>query len=177
MKINIGSKNKVKIQALQEAVQDYDFLKNAEVRGIEIDSEVSDQPKSAEETIKGAMNRAKKAYKDCKYSFGLEDGLMKVPMTKTDYMNICACAIFDGKEFHIGLGSAYEYPHEVARLVFEEGLDIEQAFYKTGLSKNPKLGSAEGAISVLTHGRLNRKGYTKQAIMMALIHLENEKLF
>ncbi len=129
------------------------------------------------ETIQGAMNRATNAFSDCQYSFGLESGLMKVSHTKTGYMDFCACAIYDGKNHHLGLSSAFEYPLEVTQLVFKKGLDINQAFYKTGLTKDPKVGSAGGAIGILTKGRLLRKDYTKQAITMALIHLENKKIF
>lgn len=175
MKINIGSKNDVKVEAVRETIRDYDFLLNARVTGVDADSDVSEQPKSIDETIRGAMNRAKNAFKDCEYSFGIEDGLMQVPNTKTNYMNICACVIYDGQNFHIGLSSAFEYPDEVTKLVFKEGLDINQAFYKIGLTKNSKVGSAEGAIGILTHGRLLRKEYTKQAIIMTLIHLENRE--
>ena len=102
---------------------------------------------------------------------------MKIPNTKTDYMNVCVCVIFDGKENHIGLSSAFEYPKEVTKLVFKEGLDINQAFYKVGLTKNQKVGSSEGAIGILTKGRVPRKEHPKQAISMALIHLENAHLF
>lgn len=177
MKINVGSQNDVKVSAVREVIRDYDFLLNAEVSGLEVSSEISEQPKSLDETIRGAMNRARNAFQSCDYSFGLEDGLMNVPNTKTDYMNVCACAIYDGQNYHIGLSSAHEYPHDVTKLVFDEGLDINQAFKKTGLTENLKVGSAEGAIGILTHGRLLRKEYTKQAITTALIHVENSKLF
>ncbi len=177
MRINVGSQNDVKVSAVREAIRDYDFLSKVEVSGLEVSSEISEQPKSVDETIRGAMNRARNAFQNCEYSFGLEDGLMRVPNTKTDYMNVCACAIYDGQNYHVGLSSAFEYPPNVTRLVFDEGLDINQAFHKVGLTKNPKVGSAEGAIGILTHGRLLRKEYTKQAIMMALIHVENSKKY
>jgi len=51
---------------------------------------------------------------------------------------------------------------------------MNQAFSRAGLTNNPKLGSQEGAVGLLTKGRLTRKEYTKQAIRTALIHLENE---
>lgn len=177
MKINVGSKNKIKIAAVKETIRDYDFLSKAIVTGREAQSEVPDQPQSMKETIQGAISRATNAFTDCHYSFGLESGLMKVPQTKTGYMDFTACAIYDGKQHHLGLSSAFEYPIKVTRLVLNKGLDINQAFFKTGLTDNPKLGSAEGAIGFLTKGRLPRKDYTKQAIATALIHLENKKLY
>lgn len=177
MKINVGSKNKVKVDAIREVIQDYEFLAKAEVASLEAPSGVADQPKSLEETVRGAMNRARKAFKGCDYSVGIEAGLMKVPNTKTEYMNATMCAIYDGEKYHLGMASAFEYPKEVTRLVVEEGLDINDAFYRAGLTKDSRVGATEGAIGILTKGRLPRKEYTKQAISMALIHLENSKLY
>ncbi len=177
MKINIGSKNKVKIEAVRELIQDYDLFSKAEIIPQSANSEVAEQPKSLTETIAGAKNRAKNAFNDCDYSFGIEDGLMHVPGAKTDYMNITACAIYDGKDYHLGLSPAFEYPPKITKLVLEKGLDINQAFYQTKLSENPQVGSAEGAVGILTKGRLPRKECIKQAVMMALIQIENAGLF
>ena len=175
MKICVGSTNQVKIEAVREALSEYGL--DAEIISVKASSDVSEQPKSLDETIKGAMNRAKNAFSNCTYSIGLESGLVPIPHTKTGYMDICACAIYDGKEFHLGMSSAFEYPREMTRLVFEENLDIDQAAFKTGLTKNPDVGSKEGVIGILTKGRLLRKDYTKQAVVTALIHLENPHLF
>ena len=172
MKIKVGSSNKIKIAAVQEMLQDYPHLKAAAVFAVEIQSGVADQPKSLEETIRGAMNRAKGAFQDCKYSFGIESGLMAVPNTKTGFMDVCVCAIFDGEEYHLGLSSAWEAPKQVMHHMIAEGLDMNQAVFKAGLTDNPKIGSAEGLIGIMTKGRLTRKEYTKEAIRTALIHLE-----
>ncbi len=120
------------------------------------------------------MNRARNAYQDCHYSFGLESGLMAVPFTKTGYMDLCACAIFDGQEYHLGLSSAWEAPGAVATLMLKKGLDMNQAAQQAGLTENAQVGAAEGLIGIMTKGRLDRKAYTKQAIITALIHLENK---
>ena len=172
MKINVGSRNKVKVEAVQELLQDYPHFKNAAVSAIEVSSSVGDQPKSLEKTIQGAINRAEGAFKDCTYSFGIESGLMAVPNTKTGFMDVCVCAIFDGKEYHLGLSSAWEAPRQITHYMLAEGLDMNQAAFKAGFTKNPKVGSAEGLIGIVTRGRLVRKEYTKEAIRTALIHLE-----
>lgn len=177
MRINIASQNPNKIAAVKEIIKDYPLLASAKIVARKPKSEVADQPKSLEETVNGAINRAKNDFVDCDYSIGLESGLMKVPKTKTGYMDVCACAIYDGKQFHLGLSSAFEYPIKVTKAVLKKGLDINQAFFKTGLTKNPKVGSAEGVIGFLTKGRLPRKDYNKQALTMALIHLENKELY
>ena len=173
MKIRVGSENKVKVGAVQEILREYPHLAKAMIKAVEVDSGVSAQPKTIDETIRGAMNRARNIYEDCDYSIGLESGWMAVPHTKSGYMDVCVCAIYDGKEFHIGLSSAWEFPDKrVTDFIIRDGLNTTEAINKAGFASNNNLGSEEGAIGVLTKGRLDRKGYTKQALRTALIHLE-----
>jgi inosine/xanthosine triphosphatase len=172
MNIRVGSKNPVKVSAVDETIRGYEFLAEAAVEAADAASEVGEQPQSLEETIRGAMNRARNAYQNCDYSFGIEDGLMEAPHASGNFFNVCACVIHDGKDFHLGLSSAHPIPKEIMRLITERGYDMSQAFYETGLTQNQKLGSAEGAVAILTRGRLTRKDCVKQAVMMALIHLE-----
>ncbi len=168
--VHVGSTNPVKLAAVRETFQGYDAAAELTIVGREVSSGVSDQPVSLDETIRGAINRARNAFHGCDLSVGLEDGLVAVPYTQSGYMNICACVIFDGRREFLGLSSAFEYPVEVVRLIIEEGLDVTRAFRQTGLSDNPTLGSAEGAIGILTKGRLTRTDYAKQAVATALIH-------
>lgn len=177
MRINVGSKNQVKVDAVKEIIKDYDFLSKTEVFSLEAPSGVYKQPKSIDETVEGAKNRARNAFQHCEYSFGIESGLMKVPYSKTGYMNVCACVIYDGKDYHLGLSSAFEYPTKVTNLVFSDNLEIDEAIYKAGLTNDKRIGRSGGVIGYLTKGRLTRKEYIKQAIRTALIHLENPELF
>jgi inosine/xanthosine triphosphatase len=173
MKIAVGSKNPAKVEAVREILQDYPHLKDAEVTGIEVPSGVSDQPLSLEEITTGAMNRAKAAFSDCDYSIGIEAGFMKVPNSKSGYMNMCAVAIDDGKETHLGLSSGFETPdREIMRLVIEDGFPLDKAANQTGLTHDPKIGSGEGVSGLLTRGKVTRKEYTKQALRTALIHID-----
>jgi inosine/xanthosine triphosphatase len=173
MKINVGSQNKVKVEAVKEIIVDYPHLASAEVVSMSTESGVANQPKSLDETMRGAVNRAMAAWGNCDYSIGLESGLMDVPMSKTGHMDVCVCAIYDGKEFHFGLSSAWEFPDKkITDLIMKEGLDISEAINKAGLTNNPKIGSEQGAIGILTKGRLDRKEYTKQALRTALIHID-----
>jgi len=175
-KIIVGSKNNSKVDAVDEILKEYSHLADHIVDSLEVSSMVSDQPLSLEETIKGACNRAKEAFGDCNFSIGLEAGLMCVPMSKTGYMDFCACAIYDGNEFHIGLSSMWEFPDKRFTELILQGKDMTQAVNMLGLSNDPNVGSKEGAIGILTKGRLTRKEYTKQALRTALIHLDNPKI-
>lgn len=172
MKIIVGSKNQVKVGAVKELLLDYPHLEAADVSEVEVPSGVSDQPKSLTETVDGAMNRAKGAFVGCDYSFGLESGLMAVPSTKSGFMDVCVCAIYDGKEFHLGLSSAWEAPREVTEHMINGNMNMNDAAVKAGYTENPNIGAAEGLVGIMTKGRLTRKEYTKEAIRTALIHLE-----
>jgi len=102
---------------------------------------------------------------------------MKVPHTKSGFMDVCACVIFDGKNIHLGLSSAFEPPKKIVDLIHNKGMNMSDACLEAGLTTNTKLGSSEGLIGILTRGRMNRLAYTAQAVMTALIHLENANLF
>ena len=172
MQITVGYTNKIKVEAVQEILQDYPHLKDAIIFSVDVSTGIADQPKSLEETVQGAMNRAKNAFHDCTYSFGIESGLMVVPDTKTGFMDVCVCAIFDGNEYHLGLSSAFEPPIEIVKYMINDGLNMTDATYKAGLTKSRNLGSKEGLIGIMTKGKLTRKEYTKEAIRTALIHLD-----
>lgn len=174
--INIGSENPVKIEAVREILENYAFLHPFQVNSMCAEPEVSEQPKSLEEIVRGAKNRARNAFICCNYSIGLESGLMRVPGSRTGFMNFVACSIHDGNNYSLGLSQAFEFPKEIIGLV-GKGMNIGQAVYEIGLTENSKIGSSEGIISVLTKGRITRKDYTKQAIQMALIQLENYDLY
>ncbi len=176
-KIGIGTKNEVKVNALKETIKDYPFLAFASIVPREVPSEVAEQPKSLEETIRGAKKRAKNAFIGCDLSFGIEDGLIKVPETKTGYLNICVCAVYDVENYYLGMSSAFEYPEKIVKILFREGLDVNQAFFEAGLTKNKKIGSFEGAVGILTKGRWQRADTVKQSIISALVALDNKELY
>ncbi len=173
MKVTVGSTNPAKVEAVREILQDYPYLMDAEIVGVEVSSGVPDQPTSFEEVTGGAVNRAKEAFIDCDYSIGLEAGFVCVPNAKSGYMNVSACAIHDGTDTHLGLSSAFETPdREIMRLVVEDGLNFAEAANRTGLDSDPELGKKSGVIGALTGGKINRKEYVQQSLQMALIHID-----
>lgn len=176
MKITVASTNPQKIKAVSVLLPKYEMLKDAQIEGVSVPSNVSDQPKSLEETVRGAINRAKGAFIKTDYSFGIESGLIQVPYTKSGIMDVCVCAIYDGAEIHLGLSSAFEPPNKIVDLM-HGGMTMSDACFAAKLTDNPNLGSSEGLIGILTRGRMDRLAYTVQAVTTALIHLENAHLF
>ena len=109
----MGSKNKTKVNAVADILRDYPMFGDAEVIGVAVQIEEFGHPKSLEETVAGAVDRAKQADEGHDYGFGIEGGLMAVPQTKSGYMEVAACAIYDGKTIHLGLSPAVEWPQAV----------------------------------------------------------------
>lgn len=173
MKVGVGSKNKTKVNAVAEILKDYPMFEGADVIGVEVRIEEFGHPKSLEETVAGAVDRAKQAYAGHDYGFGIESGLMAVPQTKTGYMEAAVCAIYDGKQIHMGISQAYEWPQKVLDGILKEGLDGSQAMKAAGLTQHEKLGEHEGFVGIFAKGRTNRTEYNKGAVIMALMHLEN----
>ena len=88
-------------------------------------------------------------------------------------MEVSVCAIYDGKQIHMGLSQGCEWPKKVLDLMLSEGMDGSQAMKIIGITEHEKLGEHEGLVGIFTKGRTNRIEYNKTAIMMALMHLEN----
>ncbi len=171
MRIHIGTENQAKIDAVQEALRLYPQFALADVLPVRVDSGVSSQPTSMEETIQGACARAQKAFANCSLSVGIESGFMSVPAASSGYMEFTACAIFNGKDVHLGFSPAFECPPEVTSLVIEKKMELTEAVNQLGLVQDRFLGQKEGYIGLLTKSRVTRKDYTKQAVLMALIHV------
>src|SRR5690348_5067439 len=138
MKIGVGSKNKTKIDAVAEILREYPMFQGAEVLGVKVNNEQFGHPKTLEETVAGAVDRAKQACVGRDYGFGIESGLITVPQTKMGYMEITASAIYDGKRFHLGLSPAYEWPKDVLDMILNKGLDGSQAMKEAGLTEHEK---------------------------------------
>lgn len=167
--IYVASLNKNKIQAVQEA---FPFF---HVEGAACRSGVREQPLSLDEIIEGAVCRAKSIFGDCDYSVGIEDGIAPVPGTLSGHMNFCCCALYDGERIYLGLGPAFEYPPQCTERVLREGITISEAF--TPVSGKPDIGYKEGIIGWLTKGKMSRKDYTKLAVEMAKVQIDNASLY
>lgn len=177
MKIGVGSKNKTKVAAVVEILKDYSIFDGAEIEGVEVQIEQFGHPKDLEATVAGAVDRARQAQIGRDYGFGIESGLMPVPQTKSGYMEVAVCAIFDGSQVHMGLSQAFEWPKKVLDKILNENMDGSQAMKAAGLTQYEKLGEHEGFVGIFTKGRTNRTEYNKAAIVMALMHLENPEHF
>jgi len=176
MKIATGTRNKGKIEAIRNGLSNYPEYADAEIKGVEADSGVKSQPIGLDEMIRGAKRRAEIAYASgADLGFGLESGIFPVPHTKSGYMGAAVCAIYDGKEFHLGLSSAFEYPKKMIQKVLDEGKEITDAALDLGFAEEKSFREDGGMIGILTRGVITRKKYSEQAVHTAMIHLLNKE--
>lgn len=173
MRIGVGSKNRTKVRAIAELLMEYPLFEGSVVESVLVQVDEFGHPKSLEETIAGAIDRARQAAEGRDLGFGIEGGLMEVPHTKTGYMEVAACAIYDGNRPYLGLSPGYEWPPAVLKKILHEGLDGSQAMKAAGLTQHEKLGEHEGFVGIFMKGRMDRVQFNKQAVAMALIQLEN----
>ena len=173
MQVKVGSKNPVKLQATKNVLQK--IYSDLTVMTVDVDSGVPDQPFGVDQTIKGAINRAKNAYKpNMDLSVGIESGLMETPHSLTGYLDLQWCAIYDGEKITLGVSAGFEYPPMVVKEVLkgkEVGEIMDQV---TGVHD---LGEKAGAVSHLTRGILDRTENTEQCVLMAMVPRMNDELY
>ncbi|KMK77801.1 DUF84 family protein [Alkalihalobacillus pseudalcaliphilus] len=150
MKIAVGTKNPAKVHAVQEL-----FLKmNAGVQSVEVPSGVSSQPFSDEETVEGAVNRAKAALQitESDLGFGLEGGVTET----TGGLMLCNWGALVNKQGQVWLASGAKIllPFDVARSL-REGRELGDIMAE--LTADHDIRKKEGAIGVFTAGRITRK--------------------
>jgi inosine/xanthosine triphosphatase len=173
MQIVVGSKNQSKVAAVKEFFSS--FTADLELLAVTADSEVSSQPRTLAETIRGARNRAHNAWNvapDCFLSIGIEGGITPIEYTHTGYMNICAAVLYSGSDYFTGLSSGFEHPKAAIDLVLTNDMEIRDAYVQAGLEKDVRFSTAGGAIGFMTDGRLTRSQYCGQALQMAYAAFE-----
>ncbi|MBI2572283.1 DUF84 family protein [Candidatus Woesearchaeota archaeon] len=170
--ITVGSLAPPKIAAVEKALERYalkcSFLKDREVREIEVKTTVPAQPMNRSDTIEGAKQRARAALKDSTWGVGIESGFSAVPESKVGYLECSVCAIYDGEEYFLGFSPAFECPPEIMTFLLK-GYNLSEAMKHAGLTTQEYVGYAEGAVGILSQGVLTRKDYLQVAVEMALM--------
>lgn len=176
MKILIGSKNPVKIEAAKEAFLKY--FEEVEVVGIEVDSQVPDQP-IGEETFEGAKNRALELRKinetknlNARFCVGIEGGIMKLYSRWFCFGGMCI--IDDKGKIGFGTSPCFELPDKVIREI-SGGAELGEVIDKIMGEQNTK--QKGGAIGFFTKGVMNRKDFYVAGLTVALVSFVNEKLY
>lgn len=151
MIVAIGTKNKAKIKAVENVLSEY--FQEVSFKSYDVESGVSEQPFSEEETKKGAINRSKNALQlsDADLSFGLEGGVKEID-NKLYCINWGALALKDGTIFTAG-GATFLLPDDISNEL-RKGKTLGSVMEE--FTNKKKINHFEGAIGVFTANLIDR---------------------
>ena len=175
--VAVGSENPVKVTAVRAVFSR--IFSAVNVFAVKVNSGVPPQPFN-EDTVRGAVNRAKEALRRCHADFGvgIEAGLFSMPKAKlrTGFVDVQWCAIADSEgRISLGCGPGFEHPPAVIERVLREGVEIERAFEALTGEKN--IGERAGAVGFLSKNLTNRREITEMCVLMALIPMLNKQWY
>lgn len=163
MKLVLGTKNEAKVKAVRLAT-------GIDPVCVSVPSGISDQPLSEEETIKGAINRAKAALEQTEtggIGLGLEGGLTYDSMHTQQWYLISVCAAWDGQRLFLGKGLAFPIPNEAVERIQREGVELRTVIDEwSGTTGSNQKG---GAYGLLTEGKIQRAEVFRDAVIAALV--------
>ncbi|WP_371068779.1 DUF84 family protein [Sediminibacillus sp. JSM 1682029] len=148
MKMYIGSMNPAKIKAVKNAFPE------AEVVEIDVASKVSLQPFSDEETMEGAVNRAREcaSLNPDSVGIGLEGGVMEL----SGELFLCNWGALINEKGHTFLasGARIPLPEEVAAQL-EKGIELGEVMDEYSQRKDVR--KKEGAVGIFTNELVSRE--------------------
>ena len=163
-RIAVGSKNPVKLAAARAVVTR--LVPDITIEAIEVSSGVPDQPFGDDQTIRGAIARARGAREklDSDFGVGIEGGVVEMP---DGTMRTCAWAAVVSRSGRHGVGGslAMPLPDSVAKMI-RDGMELGHAMDKLTSQTGTKHGA--GAVGVLTAGLVDRQAAYEVLVAYAL---------
>jgi inosine/xanthosine triphosphatase len=171
LKVAVASHNPVKTGATERAFALVFPDETLELMPVSVDSGVSDQPVSDDETRRGARNRAmaaRAAAPDASYWVGLEGGVDTVD----GQLMAFAWMAVQSADGRIGEARSATLPLPPAvKTLVDSGMELGAANDMVFSTVNSKQGG--GAFGLLTDGLYTRESIYTQTLVIALIPLVN----
>ncbi|MCW8873903.1 MAG: inosine/xanthosine triphosphatase [Xanthomonadales bacterium] len=171
MKVVVASHNPAKLRAVRDAVGLQFSGEPIELVPVAAESGVSDQPRSDDETRRGACNRARNAraaLPDAQFWIGLEGGIETID---EQLLAFAWMAILGpGERISEARTVTLPLPPGVWELV-DAGLELGEANDRVFGTVNSK--HEGGAFSLLTNGKFTREGVYTEALAMAFLPFVN----
>jgi inosine/xanthosine triphosphatase len=183
LRIAVGSRNKAKLRAAKVAIQKIFPKKTIEVYGYTVPSGVNPQPLSAQETITGAINRAKAALEqdlEAEYGIGMEGGLECIPDVKEEEHKWFDCgwmAVVQKSSGKVSVASTARVPvgPGVVKALVQEKRElcdvIDEWSGKTDVRSN------EGFEGLMTNGVLPRDEAYEHGLIFAFSKFVSNEIF
>ncbi len=161
-RIAIGSQHPAKVAAATAVVRQ--VFPHAEIIALAVDSGVGPAPTSAEETIQGALARARRALEEggADLGIGIEDGIEETPYGT--FLGGWAAVVDRGGRVGLGGGMRIALPPDVAALV-RRGQDIGEVVRERSALPEVEM---VGTIGWLTRRLVTREEAHRHAIAAAL---------
>lgn len=175
IKIAVGSKNPVKIQAALAGFESMFSDQKFSAAGFEVASGVSDQPMSCEETLRGATNRAnalKLIAPEANFFVGIEGGIEVIG--ETLFASAWIVIVDATEKIGSGRSGSFALPPKVKQLV-ESGIELGHANDQVFQEHNSK--QQGGAVGSLTGGVISRQSLYEHAMALALVTFKQPELF
>lgn len=173
LKIAVGSKNPVKVQAVKSAFEK--VFGDCEIIGVSVPSGISDMPMSFLEISQGAKNRARKAIRalEADYGVGLEGGLDE---NELGTFLVGFVAIVDKNDvWGYSRGEGLFLPEKIVKRVKEENKELGEVMDEIRGLKNTK--QQEGCIGYFTNNLIDRKDSFEKPVICALSRFSKKDLF
>ncbi len=173
MIVAVGSKNPTKIAPVKKIFSKH--FKNVKVVGVNVSSDVADQPMSEEEIYEGAFTRAVKALKQTKgatYGVGIEAGVHKYSF---GWIERSTVVIMD-KKGNIGIGSTggFVLPDKIMTQI-KKGKNLQEII--DDLFGTKEIGKGIGMWGIFTKGVVTRAKGTEHGVAFALSRFLHKDLF
>lgn len=176
MKILVGSKNPVKLEAVKESFEKY--FNDIEVLGFDVDSNVPAQPVN-DETFIGAEHRAKELINlnkseklNADFFVGIEGGIIKQHGRWFAFGAMCIIDRNWKKSF--GTSAHFELPPTVTEKLLS-GEELGYVMDKIMREENTK--QKGGAIAFFTNGEMNRKELYIPGLISALVPFNHTAMY
>lgn len=173
LKVIVGSKNPVKINAAHNALQRLFPDNQIESEGMHAPSGVPDQPMNSAETRQGAINRALycRQHREADFYMAMEGG---VDLFEDGPATFAYVVIADKNQQSVGCSARLPLPKQIydALVAGEELGHIMDRLFNT---ENVK--QKGGAIGLLTHNQASRESNYTEALILALAPFINRDLF
>lgn len=171
--VAVGSKNKTKTAPVKEVFSKH--FQKLKVVAVDVESGVSEQPMSDDESFLGAKNRAQNALKKVKnadFGVGIEGGIHEYPYGHFERSMV---VIMDRKgDFGIGATGGLALPPKIVKHI-KNGKNLEQAV--DALFGTKEIGEGIGMFGVMTKGVVTRSSGTVHGVAFALARFLHEKLY
>lgn len=165
-KVIVASTNPVKINTAKIAFEKFFPDSQFDFVGISVDSGVSAQPMSNEETMLGAKNRVNNAIlKDSSADFyvGMEGGIEYI---ESNMFSFSWVVISNKQTLGMGKSASFKLPPKLRELI-ESGMELGEADTIVFGVENSK--QKMGAIGLLTNGIIDRTDLDVTPTMFALL--------